>query len=282
MGLSGDTIPRGNCRTGACLRGRKGCIVDIGRALTFAFRDPRWATKLGLAVLFGLPAAAMELLAVTWLARYAAFPVQAALLALVAALASVPVFGFALGVARGAAKRSDLPMPDWADLGNIVRDGLKAWGVETLWILLGLVVTGTVAVVGGAVPRFAGALVLLATLARLALAVTRPAALGRLAVTGSLAAGLDIGAALTALPRNPGGYFLAFLASGLAQPAATVLGIAVVLLASQGGEGASDLPKAIVLGAVLARAVVGPYVQFALFHLYGQAIRPVVSVDSLV
>ncbi len=165
--------------------------MDVGRAFTYLFRDRRWSRMLGFAALLGLAPAALNPLRATVLAdRLSADdPIPSALYGVIVGLAGVPVSGYALRIVRGVAAGSDVPLPGWSEFHGLVRDGLKAWGVVTVWTLpgtLGEIAEG----IGPGEADGDGRLALrcLVTLMGLVLLVVEPAAEARLATTGSFAA----------------------------------------------------------------------------------------------
>ena len=193
---------------------RRGRYVNIGRAFSYVFRDPQWARKLGIAVVLGLPAAALWLLneAVLRDRALGSTPLAAIALDATLRLAWVPLFGFDLRIMRRVAAGTDLPLPTWSDLGGIARDGLKLWVVITLWMLpeefARLLGDALAPEIGDDAPL---ALRGLAQLIGLVVLIVLPAAEVRLAATGSVGAGLDVGAALRTVGRNLGGYLLLLL-----------------------------------------------------------------------
>ena len=249
--------------------------MELGRALTFVFRDPRWVRKLGIAVLLGLPSAALGLL---FSERFGdvllAGGVLPTLLGLLPSLLSVPLLGYALRVARNAAAGTDLPLPEWDDPGGLLRDGLKAWGVVTLWtfpvLLAGLVGDFPPGMAEG---RGVTTPLVLAVLATLLLSVVEPAAETRLAVSGSFVAGLDVAAAFRTVGRNLGGYVLIVLVFVAGAAVAGGVGAGVLLLAWITAGGQPDTLDAIGLGGAIVTTLFGPYGRLVLYHLYGQAYR---------
>jgi hypothetical protein len=246
--------------------------VDVRRALTYLFQDPRWVRMLGTAALLGLLPAAVNLPRTTVLAdRFPTDdPVRSTLVGWVAGLAMVPVSGYGLRLVRGAAAGADLPLPGWNDAGGLVRDGAKLWVVITIWGLPWTVREFLPRDSGGGA---LGALFLLLGLAQLALLVVQPAAEARLATTGSLAAGLDIGAAFGAVGRNPRGYLVLVVVTAALTVAGIGLSVGLVWLAWSAAGGTPGLLEVLGVGVALGPATVLPYGVFVLAHLTGQAYR---------
>src|SRR3712207_520677 len=86
--------------------------MNVGRAFTFVFGDPRWPMK----VLIG--AALVLVPIVGWLA----------------------VAGYGMRITRQVAHRRDLPLPDWDDWGDLLGDGLRWLGVALAWLVILLLV----------------------------------------------------------------------------------------------------------------------------------------------
>jgi hypothetical protein len=130
------TGPDGARGTGA----RKGKTVDLRRALTFTFADPRWPATLGLATVLNLPS--VLLLAVALIGgrpTLAWMPGRALgadlLWSAATGLVSVPFSGYLLRIARGALSGQDAPLPGWSDVGGLLRDGLALGVLILLWFL---------------------------------------------------------------------------------------------------------------------------------------------------
>ncbi len=247
--------------------------MDVGRAFTYLFRDPRWARKLGIATLLAAATAALRLLDAWGLDdRFlVSGPLAPTVSGAISGLASVPLSGFALRIMQRVTAGTDLPLPEWSDLGGITRDGLKLWAVVTLWGLpatLARLAGDALSPGPGDGPPSLRGIVLLVTLVVL---VVQPAAEARLATTGSVAAGLDVGTAFRVVGRNLGGYLLLLVVVGLGAAVWFGLSMSLVWLAwrTVGGQpGVRDI-----LNVGIAVAILFPYFQFVLYHLYGQAYR---------
>jgi len=216
--------------------------MNVGRAFSFVFRDPRWFAKF---------AAAAGLL-------------------LVPILGWMLVFGYWLRLARNVVAGTDVPLPAWDGWGGLLADGFKASVVAFAWSLLPTVLF--------LVPNLADAgesslFVLASVLLNVVVAVVTPAALARVAVRRSLLAGIEGGPVVRLVGRNLGDYLLIF---GLFVALAVAAGVALVLAALValllGAATDSGVGGAIFVLAVGAAALlVLPYVQSVLYHLYGQA-----------
>jgi hypothetical protein len=197
--------------------------------------------------------------------------VVSVLYGLLIGLVSLPLFGFGLRITRRVAMGNDLPLPDWADLGDLVRDGLKAWIVFTIWWLPANLADFVAGPGAGAAEGGGIALRGLGALLQLGIVVIGPAAETRLAVTGTVAAGLDARAAFGTVARNTGGYLVLALVTVVISGTFVVLGVGIVRLA-WGGQ-LPGLREAIWSGTTLTILLFGSYTQFVFAHLAGQAYR---------
>lgn len=216
--------------------------MDVGRALSYVLRDPRWVVRV----------------------------VAAAALLLVPFFGWVLLFGYGMRIVRQVAAGVDLPLPGWNDWGGLFGDGLRAFGVSVVWSLLPSAVFVIPRVAAGsdaAVPQAIGfALNLVAF-------VVTPAALGRVAVRRSFVAGIEGGPIFRMLARNAGDFVVVALLLLVLGVAAVVV-VAVLGAAAFIGAAVSESRAVAVIGFVVA-AVAGlllvPYLQFVGYHLYGQA-----------
>ena len=85
--------------------------MDFGDALTFQFKDPRWARKFLLA----------------------------ALLSLIPIMGQIVVFGWSLAISRQVMNGESDRLPD-LDLTNDLLRGLKAWGISIIYALPAILV----------------------------------------------------------------------------------------------------------------------------------------------
>jgi len=219
--------------------------MNVGRAFAYVFHDPRWLAKMSIA----------------------------AVLMIVPVLGWIVLWGYGSRIIRGVVAGNDVPLPEWDEWAGLFADGLRAILVVVGWSFLPTVVV--------VLPRFvvegdggaASVLPLLALALALFAAVITAAAVARVAITRSFLAGIEGGPVLRMVGRNLGDYLLIFLIVLLLTAlVGCVGGIALffVWAAVLATESAGALLGA-VLASVLVVALVLPYLQFVLFHLYGQA-----------
>ena len=256
--------------------------MDIRRALTFPFRDPRWARKLVLAMALAAPS---TVLAAIWLDRVEAAvqPSPAGLAArgwgLLISLLGIPVFGYVLRITRNVVAGQDVPLPDWSDARGILSDGLLLWAVITVWSIPSLLVDGGAVVLAapaagmgrGAALALLIAIRLLEMLVTVVVLFVQPAAEARLAATGSLAAGLDVRAAFSFVRRSVGIYLKLMLVSIGGVIVGVGLSLALVALGWRAIGGSPGSQEIIRVGVFVAALALRPYGLFALYHLMGQA-----------
>jgi hypothetical protein len=213
--------------------------MQFGRAFSFAFEDPDWLKKIGIA----------------------------ALVSLIPLVGQIFLVGWGVEVMRRVINRDAVPLPDWTDFsGHLVR-GLKAT-VVYLVFSLPMILFGFCLWAGmmGSTLLFAGdeANVEAASIAMIVVAVALsclmliygilmafllPAALARMAVSGNLSDAFRIGDVFKLVRAAPGPYVLAILGSMLAG-----------IIGSLGSIACG-------IGAVLTGAYAGAITG----HLYGQA-----------
>ena len=181
--------------------------LDFARAFRFVFDDPDWLKKMligGVMMLLG-----------------------------VVIIGSLWVLGYWVRLIRRVAHGEERPLPEWEDLGGLLRDGLGAaavYGVYIVGLLLPLFVAIVAMVlVGGGMAQLtkgseeaSEALGALASVGFLgfyaafaigmtALMVYLPAALARHALTGHFATGFELRENLDFIRRNALNYVLALL-----------------------------------------------------------------------
>lgn len=267
--------------------------MDVGRALIFVFHDASWPRKflIGLA-LFLVPSLLTVLVSPgTSPATFDGDGVffadlgPALLWGVIGLLFSLAVYGYGLGIARQVAAGTDLPLPAWTDWGRLFADGLKAVIISFVWLLIPLVLVG-VLVFGslfagsrGNGPGDGGAIGIalllgfLTLLTFLALAVVLPAAVTRLATTGSIGQGINVPAVLGVVRANPGDYLVILM---LVVVGGVVFGIINVVLsiaitAATGGVEAGVVNWPVTIVSSLFTTVVQLYLGAVTCHLYGQA-----------
>ena len=204
--------------------------MDVGRAFKFVFDDPRWITKLLIGGVIALVAGLIPILG--W-------------------VVGLVLTGYSLVLIRRVMDGYDTPLPEWEELVGLATLGVKALVVQLGWVLVATVL-GFLLLVPGYATDSAGLIALgwlvLFVLGLAALALV-PAALGRLAATGSIAAGLDFRAVFAMVRGNIGDYLIL-----------AVVAIVAGLIATAGF-------LLFVVGALLTV----PYAVLVIAHLTGQA-----------
>lgn len=191
--------------------------MDIGRAFGFPFQDPRWVSKILIA----------------------------ALMVVIPIFGWLVLYGYGMRVTRQVAGGSDLPLPEWDDFGGLFLDGLKLFGVTFIWSLPATLL-GAITGRGGEASLAGGCL---SSLVSLAVGFFLPAAIARVATTGSFSAGLDIGTVVALVRRNVGDYLLVFVVI----IAASIVGVLGLV--------------ALCVGILFTI----PYAYLVTSHVYGQA-----------
>jgi Protein of unknown function (DUF4013) len=253
--------------------------MNVRRAFTYLFRDPHWVRKLGIAMLVNLVPTALLVFGLLSTRDVASAVMGSAdpstLWSTLPSLAMIPLNGFVLRITRNVVAGVDVPLPEWADLGDILRDGFKLWGVIMVWSLPErLVAYASGSFSGNSGGEGIPVLDALAGVISLTVLVVQPAAEARLAVTGAFRAGLDVAAAFETVRRNLGGYLLLLLVTGGVVLIGFALSAALVALAwwtigLQSDSGSVRVAGITSLGLTLA--VFGPYLAFVVAHLSGQA-----------
>jgi hypothetical protein len=248
--------------------------MNVHRALTYVFDDPAWPRRLGAAfVLSLLPAAAMAL---AWFdvsvaaGRVLDHQLSLFLRGTVLGLASVPLHGYALRIARNVIVGSDVPLPDWDDVDDLLRNGLKLWGAYTLWGLPAMLVALTAAGLGGSQARILAGF---ATVVGIIVVILQPAMEARLAATLSIRAALDVPAVWRRAWHNRAWYLRLLLVVGVGLAIVTGLSYLLVWTALRGSGGTPEVTDLAIPAGILAQIVASPYVLFAYYHLIGQVYR---------
>jgi hypothetical protein len=173
-----------------------GPALDFGRALSFFFQDPKWVSKIAIGSIFSV------------LSMFV--------------VGGVFISGYAVRLLRRSARGEPYPLPEWDDLGGMFVEGLQVMGVYLAHILPAvvamMVLMVPVAIAGESRGDSPPALLLvvipmmlLASLAFVAVLVYFPAALTRLAVEDRLGAAFEIGNNWAYLRRNFSNYLLAIV-----------------------------------------------------------------------
>ena len=167
--------------------------------------------------------------------------------------------------------RTDAPLPEWSNIGGIVRDGLKLWFVASVWGL-----PSSLTLLTDVGPLGLRVLVLLVGIAAF---IVEPAARVRLATIGTISAGMDVGAALRTLGRGPGGYVLLPLAAAV--PGTLSLGMSSVAVWLVWGTLGGQPSFRDVLPAAITLIFVIPFPRWVIAHLEAQAYRRTLRVQTL-
>jgi hypothetical protein len=251
--------------------------MNVRRALTYLFADPRWPSRLGIAMLLNLLPTAM--IAYRQLVMEDGDPQSAELLGNLAwtgvtTFAMIPIYGYLLRIVRNVVAGADLPLPEWTDVQRLLRDGLALWGIVFVWGLPGNLLGSAAGTASGEDDTGRILLSLLGMLLVLvvvyAVLIVQPAAEARLAVTGSFLAGLDVRAALATVRRNLGGYIRLLLVTLVGGVGIFGIGFGLVWLVQAATGGAPTFSRVLTIATILVGLTLGPYLQFALYHLYGQ------------
>ena len=210
--------------------------MDFGAALTYFFRDPRWARKFLLA----------------------------GLISLIPVFGHLVVLGWAMHVARGVIEQLEQPVAE-LDLAEDFLRGLKIWGLNLIYALPGLVIgfplslgAGVMLASAGDQSRFAAfalfflCLSIVLVFYGVFLALLLPAAYGNLLAHGEqFSAGLDVKEVLGLIRHGPVAYFLVLI-GGMMSAFITLFGLAGCLI-----------------GVVFS----GTFAQIVMAYLIGQAYR---------
>lgn len=173
-----------------------GPALDFGRALSFFFQDPQWVSKILIGSIFSVLSMFM--------------------------VGGVFIAGYAVRLLRRASRGEAYPLPEWDDLGGMFMEGLQVMGAYLAHILPVFVMMIAfmipVALAGEsqsdappAVLLIAIPMMLLASLAIVAVLIYFPAALTRLAVNERFGAAFEIGANWAFIRRNFSNYLLAIV-----------------------------------------------------------------------
>jgi len=180
-----------------------GATLDFGRSLTFVSEDPDWIQKILIGGAFTL---------------------------LSALLVGIPfVLGYFARTLRNAAQGAARPLPEWGDLGGIFSEGLRLTAVYLVYALGGVIVAAAPGCLlmapamlasgshhGEAAGAALAGLGMMASyglmmLFSLAMLVYLPAALTRVALSGTVADGFDTRAIVAFIRANVGNYLLSLV-----------------------------------------------------------------------
>lgn len=246
--------------------------MEVGRALTFFFHDPRWVSKLAVAMLLNIvPTLLMAIAQFRGIPGLMTIPPElttSPFWAVLTGLTTVPLFGYGLRVARNAIAGHDLPLPAWADITGVLQDGLKVWALISIWGIPAMVLQQLTGF--DASNEDVRLLVFLAVPVTLLVSIVQPAAEGRLAASGSLRSGLDVGAALRLVRANKGTYVRLFLVALAGLAVGVGLGVIASLVVWPLLHLPSDRRSRIAAGFVLASLFLRPYGLIGLSYLIGK------------
>jgi hypothetical protein len=153
--------------------------MDIGRAFTYAYKDPKWPTKVLIFAVLGL----------------------------------IPFFGwcielgYSLRIMKNVVDGNDVPLPEWENIGALFAQGLRAIFVALIWSIPAIII--------GVIFSLADS-GLLTLLSRLFFALTSVcifAAVVPLAITGQLNDALQFQVVIRRVQSNLGDYIVLFVIS---------------------------------------------------------------------
>jgi Protein of unknown function (DUF4013) len=151
--------------------------MDIGRAFTYAYKDPKWPTKV---LIF-------------------------------AVLAFIPIFGwcvdlgYSLRIIRNVVNGNDVPLPEWDNIGVLFADGLRAFFVSLVWSIPAIVLGVLFSLIDNT---------FFDLLSRLVIALTTVcilAAIVPLALTGQIAESLQFQTVINRVLSNVADYAVIFV-----------------------------------------------------------------------
>jgi hypothetical protein len=233
--------------------------MDIGKAFGFVFEDKDWIVKL-------LIAAGILLVGIlfSWVLLIPAI-IAAALLA-----------GYALEITRRVIRGQWDGLPEWANWGELIVDGLKVLVISFVYALPAILVSLCLSLPAAAAAEDAEGLSValnmfsscLSIIWSIVISVLLPAAIAIFAATGDWTKAFRFGEVITLVRNNISLYLITFLMSWVAS--------------FVGGLG--------FLVCGIGWLVTAPYAQFVTGHLYGQAYveatggvtSPIVPVEPLV
>lgn len=218
--------------------------MNFGRAFTYAFEDPDWLKKAGIA----------------------------ALVTLIPVIGGITVLGWGLEITRRVIKNEPQTLPDWSgdNFGIYLKNGLKEFAISLAAILplfivmgccYGAIIASTIAmtsansdngssVAGGAVTILMLCMYCIIFIYAIVAGLYIQAAIGTLADTGELGAAFRFAEVVALVRAAPGPYLLSIL----------IVGLTGVVLAPLG---------TLVCGIGVLASVT--YIGLVRDHLYGQA-----------
>ena len=193
--------------------------MDFGRAFSYAFQDPDWLKKVGLA----------------------------AVIMLIPVVGSIVVLGWGLEITRRLINNETDLLPDWSNFGEFLSKGFQAFVVTLAYLLPSLVINicqqgiaismNAAANSGNGSQQMAGVagfaaicLSCLSIVFSIAAGFLIPAALGTLADTGQLGAAFRFNQIIGLVRSAPGPYLLQLLVVGVASLILIPVGIIVCIV----------------------------------------------------
>jgi hypothetical protein len=154
--------------------------MDIGRAFSYPFQDPKWITKIVIGGLF-------------------------VLLVPVFLIGAFVLSGYSLRVMRNVVSGTDVPLPEWDDIGAMFVDGIKATVITLIWSIP-LIILSAINYDGDSFVLSCLTFILSALTSVFVLSALVPFALSR-----NFSDGLQFQAAINRVVSNLGDYIIVFL-----------------------------------------------------------------------
>jgi len=178
--------------------------MNIGRAFTFAFEDPNWLKKIGIA----------------------------AVVFLIPFVGPIILMGWGLEITRRVINDDPEPLPDWTNLADYLPKGFRAFVVSLAYMLPALLILicgqlvsiGAAAAMSNSDSSLPGNIAVAVSVCMscfifilvIAAGFIIPAANGNLAASDELGAAFRFNEVLGLVRANPGAYFMVILGAGLA------------------------------------------------------------------
>jgi len=180
--------------------------MEFGRAFSFAFQDPDWLKKVGIAaVIFLIPLVGPIILA-----------------------------GWGLEITRRVINNDPVPLPDWSDFSGFLLKGFHAVVVSLAYAFPGILIlicgqvatvgltsamsnnSGDSSTIGGVLTVVGLCMTCLVTILLVGAGFLIPAATGNLAASGELGAAFRFNEVIQLVRAAPGPYIMVLLGVGLA------------------------------------------------------------------
>jgi Protein of unknown function (DUF4013) len=214
--------------------------MNFGRAFSYAFQDPDWIKKVGIA----------------------------AVICIIPVLGSIIVLGWALEITRRVIRNEPEFLPDWSNFGDYLSKGFQAFVVTLVFLLPGLLLNvcqqavnyGHIAAANSGNSNQFGMIANIAVIClscvsivfSIAAGFLTPAAIGVLADTGQLSAAFRFNQIIALVRAAPGPYLLQLIVVWLTSVILLPIGLLVC-----------------VVGVFAAIA----YLSLVTAHLYGQSYK---------